>query len=271
MGNAKIPNTYFFVTGAPRSGTTFMSDWICTASNAYCVHEVVPHLQSCSRDERLDLLMNFANSAADRLKKPLQREFLVWDDVVGKTNPAVLGIKNPWIWNCEIPESCIVELSPSFLERCIVMVRHPFDMVASGFERGLRTKNWPNYSAAEHSLLYLHCSKFLQKRQAQNTQTLVVHHEELLLDPSRVQLRVEEFLGISLSRFSGHEHTEEYFEKMRSHVSRSRGNIGSSKRTLLSNADRATIRALVGELAASFGYDLSGDDSACIQATLNES
>lgn len=247
----------FFLTGAPRSGTTFLSDWITTAPNAYCVHEVLPELRQCHPEHRVALLQEFSRTSADRLGKPLQREFLNWEHVCAKQNPEVLGLKNPWIWNEPTPEASITETSPSLLARVIVLMRHPFDMVASGFERGLKTRNWPNYTAAMHVGFFRAVTEFVQGWRNSGKALLLIRYEDLLLRPEQIRTSIEEFLGVTLNSFSGNEHEAGYFDRLSSSATIRLGTPENSKRALLSAADRDVIRRTIDECSFDTGYDLA--------------
>ncbi|MGH3866079.1 MAG: hypothetical protein ACRDQ4_08060 [Pseudonocardiaceae bacterium] len=45
-----------FVTGVPRSGTTFVSDWITQSKDAYCAHEISREVDGMTDSEILDYL-----------------------------------------------------------------------------------------------------------------------------------------------------------------------------------------------------------------------
>src|SRR5436309_1875203 len=88
----------FFVTGPPRSGTTFLSDWITECPSAYCAHEIVGSIPGTSPNEITRYLHKCAATGQDRLSKPVQREFLRWDHPYTKIAPTLLGFKEPIAW-----------------------------------------------------------------------------------------------------------------------------------------------------------------------------
>jgi hypothetical protein len=100
-----------FVTGALRSGTTFVSDWITQAEDAYC-----------------------ARTGTDRQDKRALHEFVRWPTHQPKKRLMVLGFKEPIFWPVQSGVApCHVD---SFLERFptkyVFMLRHPYDVIASG-------------------------------------------------------------------------------------------------------------------------------------------
>jgi hypothetical protein len=67
-----------FVTGAPRSGTTFVSDWITQSEDAYCAHEISREVDGMTDSEILDYLWYCARTGTDRRDKLSLREFVRW-------------------------------------------------------------------------------------------------------------------------------------------------------------------------------------------------
>src|SRR5438128_1402735 len=114
-----------FITGAPRSGTTFVSDWITESPDAYCAHEVLDELMGKTEEQVIEYLQYCAATGVDRLSKQLQREFMHWDNPRTKTDPRILGFKEPLVWPIEMGQ--MPYPVGSFLEkfdtRYIVMVR----------------------------------------------------------------------------------------------------------------------------------------------------
>lgn len=60
------PLQMLFVTGAPRSGTTFVSDWITQAEDAYCAHEISREVDGMTDSEILDYPLALRRTGTDR-------------------------------------------------------------------------------------------------------------------------------------------------------------------------------------------------------------
>ena len=142
---------FFFITGAPRSGTTFLSDWITQSKEAYCVHEVLNDIRGKSVEDLTLYMANCSKNGYDRFSKTQQLKFLDWQKIKVKTDPTVLGLKQPIIWfsteNFRADLHNFFDLKPL---KMIVLIRHPFDVIASGKHRANHTNNWPNYSTEDH-------------------------------------------------------------------------------------------------------------------------
>ncbi|MFD7708854.1 hypothetical protein ACFV6E_08850 [Streptomyces sp. NPDC059785] len=253
---------FFFVTGAPRSGTTYVSDWLTQLEDAYCVHEVLADLRHRSPEEALAALEVYARSGADRLDKVRQREFLAWPSQGLETPvPGLVGWKEPVTWErgglSAVPEP-LGTLLRRHCEKAMVTVRHPFDVVASGRRREATTSNWRPLSVAEHCAFWLSTLDVIRDLKAQGTEVLVLHWESLLADPGSSAVRMGELLNRTLLAFDGYEREPEELSSMRACVDPQRGLSGHASRRYLTETDRQEISLLLSVEAAELGYEVSG-------------
>ncbi|HKH47086.1 MAG TPA: hypothetical protein VKM72_20710 [Thermoanaerobaculia bacterium] len=245
----------FFVTGAPRSGTTFVSDWITESPEAYCVHEVLRQLAGRTSRERLAYLRQCAATGEDRTGKPLQREFLRWDRPRTKASPRVLGFKEPVVWPVE-PEHIPQPVGPFLREvgaRRILLVRHPLDVVASARHRALHTRNWPGFTCGQLCDFWRDALALHDSWSAEGVPLLTLRWEELLLRQES-GASLGGFLGTSLPAFDGNEATPGYLRRLRAGVTLEGGAEGSAKRRLLTAAERREVRARTADLCDRLGY-----------------
>jgi hypothetical protein len=248
--------TLFLVTGPPRSGTTFLSDWITECPDAYCVHEVVEHLADRADHEILDYLRACASTGADRLGKPAQREFLRWDSPRTVGAPRVLGLKEPLVWPADAVPYAVGEFMIKHRARIVVTIRHPYDLVASGRHRAAHTTNWPGFSVAEHCRFWSESLRLHARYEARGCPAILLRWEELVLEFDRTRSLVDALLGIQLPVFYGNEQDPEYVLALRQKVSLERGVTVESKRGLLTDDDVASIRRLLGRECQALGYEL---------------
>lgn len=248
---------YFFVSGPPRSGTTFLSDWLTEVDGVYCAHEVLGELSQINDFNQIPVfLQNLAATGADRYNKKFQHEFLDWSYIKVEKFPICLGIKNPWIWDSiqTLPKQ-LLWLIRDFDASIIVIVRHPYDTMASGVHRKLFTKNWPFSTVYEHCQTWKWCIEQLDMIKNLSN-CLIVHWEELICSYLTVKGQIESHLAIKLPDFIGYEVTKDTLSSFASNTSRSLGYTANSKRQLLSQHDLAVIKQELSEAASELNYDL---------------
>jgi hypothetical protein len=247
-----------FVTGAPRSGTTFVSDWITESTDAYCAHEILEDIAGKTDEQIISYMWYCAATGVDRLSKPLQREFMRWNVPKTKTSPSLLGFKEPLIWPI-VPDQMPYPVS-GFLEkfdaRYIVLIRHPYDVIASGKHRAICTRNWPNFSVEEHCLFWLDAVVLYDFYVERGFKALCIRWEKLITAFTEVKEALGQFLNLTLPEFHGYEHTFEHIQSLRKQVSLTEGLKGDGKRELLTQSDLEIIRLLTADSCASLGYSL---------------
>lgn len=249
--------TIFFVTGPPRSGTTFLSDWITECTTAYCAHEIIDSLPAPDPDGITTYLHDCAATGKDRLSKTLQRDFLRWDHPRTKIAPPVLGFKEPIVWrSVDALPYAVAGYLEAVRARCIVTTRHPYDVIISGKERAARTRNWPTFGVAEHCELWctaLPMADFYHKR---GLATLLIRWERLILEFAEVRNELQDFLHINLPLFAGNERSNDYIASLRTRISMSGGVRDRHLRAQLSNEERAIVRNITGGACSCLGYTL---------------
>jgi hypothetical protein len=256
MNSDTYQRPFLFVTGPPRSGTTFLSDWITETEDAYICHEVLPELGGLSLAEMWKFLESLAQTSLDRMQKPKQLEFLAWRERRRQSIPRVLGLKEPVTWTSEEPPEALRALLLHAQSRCIALVRHPFDVVNSGLRRGQTSRNWPGYSVEEHCRLWLQTSSVIAWVRSHAIPALVIHWEELILSQATVKEQIEEFIGFPLAAFNGFERSPDELEYYRRRVSRTHGICEDGQRSFLSSVDRECIAAMLTQQAEAYGYRL---------------
>jgi hypothetical protein len=250
-----------FITGAPRSGTTYVSDWITEIPSCYCAHEVIQaHAKSeaCALD---NALFEYARTASDRLSKPGQRAFMRWDDVSGKTAPTVLGLKEPIVWpRAADTRSESTGLAAVWLwlrkydVSVLILTRHPLDVVASGKRRALATTNWPGYTAGELCEFWLSSARTGRELRREGFNLMILRWESIILEPTLTTMRLNRWLGKSLPDFDGRERDPPNLADLRVRVSASEGVRGNPNRELLSDDDRRIVAAALSDPDAWDGY-----------------
>jgi hypothetical protein len=246
----------FLVTGAPRSGTTFVGDWLNEDPATYCVHEVWDAGEEIAPADFLVRLQECAATGSDRLGKEAQREFIQWP--AHRPRPALrrLGLKEPVTWTVAAPDL------PRPLDEVfagaplVVTVRHPYDVVASGLARAANTSNWPGFSVAEHCDFWIRSVELGDAARAAGRPALTVVWEEMLVEPERAQRGLEQLLGLTLPPFDGFELTPRRLADLRRQVDRRAGLPASPARELLPAGDRARIAELVAGHCDALGYAL---------------
>jgi len=252
--------SFLFITGAPRSGTTFISDWITETEDAYICHEVLPELTGLTLPQMWAYLELCARTSDDRMKKSRQLEFLRWRERRRTIAPRVFGLKEPVTWTTDTPPDSLEMLLANASSRCVLLVRHPYDIVISGIRRGSETRNWPGFTVEEHCRLWLQAVSFTHWLQRSDVPLLVLPWEDLILEHEAAQQSLEEFIGFQLPAFSGFERDPAQLDAYRRTVSRKHGICDALHRAELSPRDRATIASLVAPRAEELGYCL-GDPS----------
>lgn len=256
MDSKTCQRPFLFVTGPPRSGTTFLSDWITETDDAYVCHEVLPELSGLSLAEMWSFLESCAQTSIDRMQKSKQLEFLAWRERRRQSVPRVLGLKEPITWTSEEPPEALRALLLHSQSRCIALVRHPFDVVISGFRRAQSSRNWPGYSVEEHCRLWLQVSSVIAWARSRSIPVLVLLWEDMILSQITVKKRIEEFIGFQLPTFNGFERNPDELEYYRRTVSRTHGVCDHGQRSLLSGVDRQCVSAMLGLQAEAYGYRL---------------
>lgn len=247
---------FLFVTGAPRSGTTFISDWLTETEDAYICHEVLPELAGFTLPQMWAYLELCAKTSDDRMKKTRQLEFLRWRERRRTVAPKVLGLKEPVTWTTDTPPDSLQMLLASADSRCILLVRHPYDIIISGIRRGSETRNWPGFTVEEHCRLWLQAASFTTWLKRSGIPLLVLPWEDLILELKTTQQSLEEFIGFQLPTFSGFERDPTQLDSYRETVSRTNGICDARHRAELSPRDRTTIANLVARRAEELGYCL---------------
>ena len=247
-----------FVTGAPRSGTTFVSDWLCESPDAYCAHEVLPLPNGGADDDAalIATLRRCALTGEDRLGKPRQREFMRWRPQPPKPAPAVLGLKEPVQWPLDLLPGPLDALLERRRPSLVVLVRHPYDTIASGRRRALTTGNWPGFDLDSHCRLWLDALSLGERARSRGQPVLTLRQEELLREPEPARAALERLLGVELPGFDGNERTSTELTAMRERVSPTAGLVDGPDRELLPDADRRRIVELTGEACGALGYEL---------------
>jgi hypothetical protein len=206
----------------------------------------------------IDFLRVCARTGMDRLSKPRQLEFMRWEQVFTKTDPPVLGFKEPVAWSIE--RNRMPYLTGDFLRwanaRCIMMLRHPYDVVASGRARAIETRNWPNFTVEEHCQFWYDAVRLRERYLRDSLACLDIRFEELLCSPDTITKAIETFLSIGLPTFSGNERTPDYIENLRKGASPRFGLRGNANRKYLTSDDLMTIQTQLGEACEEFGYSL---------------
>lgn len=255
--------SFVFVSGAPRSGTTFVSDWLTQLPDGYCVHEVLSDLMGSSCAEALDALARYASTGSDRLAKVKQREFVAWPDGGLRTPlPKIVGWKEPVTWGRgglrDVPDP-LGALLQTHCHEAVVTVRHPYDVVASGRRREAMTSNWRPLSVAQHCSFWLGALDMVRDLQSAGCNVLVLRWEDLLADPRSAAAQLGKLVGRELPAFDGYERDAQELSEMRGCVDSERGLAGHSSRATLTSTDRAEIRRLLQPDAADAGYVLDLD------------
>lgn len=259
-----MPTAYpqlVFVTGAPRSATTFISDWITQSPYAYCAHEISREVAGMTDEQIMQFLRTCAASGADRLGKAGIRDHMRWNRLPRKdaTRLRVLGFKEPVFWPVQSPAPPYHTdgFLRKFQARYITTMRHPYDVVASGKHRAVTTATWPAFTTEEHALLWRSAVLQWQSYIRHGYSTLCLRWEQLVLQPSVARCALQRFLGISLPAFCGYERDADYIEELRHNVSPTKGLTSSRYRNYLTQADIEVIRSIAGDLTADLGYELS--------------
>lgn len=250
-----------FVTGAPRSATTFISDWISQSPYAYCAHEISREVAGMTDEQIMQFLRTCAASGADRLGKAGIRDHMRWNSLPRKdaARLRVLGFKEPVFWPVQSPappyhaDGFLRKLQAKY----ITTMRHPYDVVASGKHRAATTATWPGFTTEQHALLWRSAVLQWQSYIRHGYSTLCLRWEQLVLQPSVTRRALQRFLGISLPAFCGYERDADYIEELRRNVSPTKGLTSSGYRDYLTQADIEVIRSIAGDLTADLGYELS--------------
>jgi hypothetical protein len=255
-----MPKDFLFVTGAPRSGTTYVSDWLTQLEDAYCVHEVLTDLKGRPAEEAFAALNAYASSGADRLDKVRQREFLSWPSKGLETRDlGLLAWKEPVAWEGggldAVPDP-LGTLLRTHCSQAVVTVRHPFDVVASGRRREASTSNWRPLSVEAHCAFWLSTLQLIRDLERQGCAVLVLRWEDLLADAGANAARLGEFVKRELPAFEGYEREPEELASMRACVHPERGLVGHTSRTYLTESDKEEIRRLLLAEATELGYEL---------------
>jgi len=245
---------FVVVTGAPRSGTTFISDWITECRGAYCVHEVMSELIAKDANEILGILLQCARTGRDRIAKLRQREFIRWDSPKVELSPWLLALKQPVIWTRDTRPYAVDGLVRDSRGRYVVLVRHPIDVVASGRRRAQKTKNWPGFSVEEHCAFWLEAIELARAAEDEGIPVTIVRQEELLINADGVRQSLSGWLNLPLRSFTGHEYQEAELSHKRSTTTCNRGSPGSGARSLLTPAEIILVRKLTEKRAQEFGY-----------------
>jgi hypothetical protein len=259
-----VLESFVFVTGAPRSGTTFVSDWLSQLPDCYCAHEVLADLAGRTPDEAIAALALYAASGSDRLTKLRQREFLQWpSDGLSKVSATLIGWKEPVTWPRgglgAVPEP-LRSLLRTRCRQAVVAVRHPFDVVASGRRREATTTNWRPLSVVEHCNYWLSTLDLIRGLAEAGSQVLVLHWEEMVADPAGSARDLGRLLHRVLPNFDGYERGREELQTMRTCVDRKYGLVGHEQRRYLSDDDQDEIRRLLRSEAEDLGYALDDGD-----------
>jgi hypothetical protein len=257
----------FFLTGAPRSGTTVVSDWIMESPGAYCAHEIMPLIgAAASPSEILKVLRSCAETGADRLDKPGQRMFMNWQEIAVERQPRLLGWKEPMVdstigdpdsahWS-DLLTSRISCFLRHYDAPTVVLQRHPLDVLASAQQRAQATRNWPGYSTTQLCHFWLAARRFVQALERSRRQHLVLRWESLAIDPVLAAERLQAFLGHPISPSVGRERTPSYLHEMRATVCPRRGWISNPARGLLQPSATDEILKTLGTELAVAGYEL---------------
>lgn len=150
--------------------------------------------------EILDYLWHCARTGTDRQDKPVLHEFVRWPAHQPKTRLSVLGFKEPVFWPVQ---SMVAPYHvDGFLERFptkyAVMLRHPYDVIASGSRRAVDTATWPGFTVDEHATLWVSSLLLWQRYRERGYPTLTVRWERLLLEYGTVRDELRDFLGLAL-------------------------------------------------------------------------
>ena len=257
MSDSPSLRPFLFISGAPRSGTTFISDWITETEDAYICHEVLPQLTGLNVPEMWKYLESCAKTSEDRMQKPGQLEFLKWRERRRPFAPSVLGLKEPVTWTTDEPPEALVSLLSNSQSRCIILVRHPYDLVISGIRRGSGTRNWPGYTIEEHCRFWMQATSLLDWLRRSSIPVLVLPWEDLILVSEASKESLETFIGFPLPEFTGFERDPSQLDFYRQTVSRTHGIRDLRHQAELSDSERKAIFKLVGSLAEEFGYCLN--------------
>ncbi|MCX0246591.1 hypothetical protein [Streptomyces drozdowiczii] len=256
-----MPQEFLFVTGAPRSGTTYISDWLTQLDDAYCVHEVLTDLKGKPSEDAFAALNAYASSGADRLDKVRQREFLSWpSEGLEARDLELLAWKEPVAWAGGGLDAVPDPLGTLLRTRCnqaVVTVRHPFDVVASGRRREAATSNWRPLSVEAHCAYWLSTLQLIRDLELQGCDVLVLRWEGLLADPSAHAVRLGKFVKRELPAFEGYEREPEELVSMRACVHPEGGLVGHASRMYLTKSDTQEIHRLLQAEATELGYDLA--------------
>lgn len=250
---------FFFVSGAPRSGTTFVSDWLTQLPDTYCVHEVLADLKGRPAEEVLPALLRYAATGADRLDKCLQREFLSWPETgLEKDTPHLLGWKEPVTWGRDgidaVPQPLRAALH-KWCSKAVIIIRHPSDVVASGRRREATTNNWRSLSVEEHCTYWLSALDLIRDLESLGVEVLVLRWEDIIADPENSGLRLGDLIGRKLPLFTGYERDANELRILRSCVNATRGLLGHPSRGYLTADDEWEIRQMLGVRISEFGYE----------------
>lgn len=216
---------------------------------------------SCEARALDDALLEYARTASDRLGKPGQREFLRWDDAIGKTSLRILGLKEPIVWPRGASRG-IESTGPLALWRwlseydvsVLILTRHPLDVVASGKRRALTTTNWPGYSTNQLCEFWLSSAHTASELRRKGCNLLILRWESIILQPRLVAKQLEKWIGQSFPDFTGHEREPRDLNDLRVRVSLSEGVRHNPDRALLGDDDRRIVAATLSDPAAWDGY-----------------
>ena len=233
-----------------------MSDWISQTNEAYICHEIIEDLRGLAFSEMWIYLERCALTGSDRMEKKRQLEFMAWSEPYRQSTPRVLGLKEPVTWTSDEPPEPLRELLIQTQSRCIVLVRHPYDVVTSGFRRGQETRNWPGYSVEQHCMFWVQALALVTWMQNAGLKVLIVRWEDLVIAHDRVKASIESFIKFPLPTFSGFELGQNKLELYRRIVSRTLGVYDVRRRSRLSNSEREKVRSIVARQAGELGYIL---------------
>ncbi len=258
-----LPPRLLFVTGAPRSGTALVSDWVSQSPWAYCAHEISREVVGMTDAEIVQYLWGCAETGSDRMGKVGVREHMRWEGF-GRKDPGclrLLGFKEPVFWPVQSTSAPyhVAGFLRKFGTHYVVILRHPYDVVASGKHRAAATHTWPEFTTEQHARLWPAAAKLPDLYAGRGSPTLFIKWEDLLLDADAARLDLARFLGVPLpASFHGYEHTPERIQVLRSHVSPAGGLVSGGHRHYLAGSDIKLIDAIVGPAAAELGYLLPG-------------
>ncbi len=251
--------TYVYVTGAPRTGTTFISDWISDTENGYCCHEIADAIENFSSFHQIDEYLKLcASTGLDRKSKVHKFSSQWWGALKIKHNPDIIGMKQPISWpSAQTQPAGITTFLQQSDPHIIVMMRHPYDAIASGKSRALNTNNWPNYTTEEHCLFWKYSVEFYLQLTQTSHKTMFIKWEDLMLNREYYRKQLNEFLSVRLSEdFIGDERSAAELSDFKANVTLSGGVPANKSRKLLGAEDYHSIRDITGSLCQMLGYQL---------------